>query len=97
MAQGLQVFDANSNLVMDSSMRFSTYHARYVINGGTATSMYQSIPGFALDGTWAIYCSNFYVQVIPEAGGVVIRGARVATATPSYRQIGTVYLYVFRV
>lgn len=95
MNQGLQVYDANGNLVMDSNTRLSTYHARYVLNGGTATSLFQPIPGFALDGTWAVYCSEFYVHVIPENGGVTIRGAK--RVNGNYRVIGTVYLYVFRV
>lgn len=95
MSQGLQVYDAQGNIVMDSGTRLSTFHSRYTLVGGTATSMYQPIPGFALDGTWAIYCSEFYVHVIPEAGGVTIRGA--SEGRFGYKRIGTVYLYVFRV
>ena len=95
MSQGLQIYDATGALVMDSNSRLSTYHARYTLAGGTATSLYQPIPGFTLDGTWAVYCSEFYVHVIPEEGGVAIRGAR--DYRHGYQRIGTVFLYIFRV
>ena len=94
MKQGLNVFDPAGILVMDTNTRLSTYHARYALVGGTATSMYQPIPGFAMDGTWAIYCSEFYIHVIPGIGGVTVRGARTWRGNQS---IGTVYLYIFRV
>lgn len=95
MSQGLQIYDGTGALVMDSNSRLSTYHARYALVGGTATSMFQPIPGFTLDGTWAVYCSEFYVHVIPEEGGVTIRGAK--DYRYGYRRIGRVYLYIFRV
>ena len=94
MNQGLQVYDATGTLVMDTNTRLSTYHARYTLAGGTATSLYQPIPGFSLDGTWAVYCSEFYVHVIPGEGGVTVRGVR---TWRGYKSIGTVYLYIFRV
>ena len=93
MNQGLNVFDPAGILVMGTNTRLSTYHARYALVGGTATSMFQPIPGFVMDGTQAIYCSKFYIHVIPETGGVTIRGVR---SWRGYQRIGTVYLYIFR-
>ena len=95
MAQGLQVFNASGGLMMDSSMRFSTFHARYVVNPNGATSYLINIPGFRLDGTWAAYCSEFYVSVEPINDGIILRGARRSSGT--YHSLyGDHAVYVFR-
>lgn len=54
----LQIFDSNSNTLLDTTDRLSRLHARYqVVAPYDVQSGFVSVPGMVDDGTWYCFCN----------------------------------------
>ena len=59
MSQGIKVWDAAGQLILDVTDRLARYHSTIVLSSiAPRTSGTFSVPGYALDGTWFFFIRN---------------------------------------
>lgn len=73
MSQGIKVWDAAGQLILDVTDRLSRYHSTIVLSSiAPRASGTFSVPGYALDGTWFFFIrdrSTSYLNIYEISGG----------------------------